>query len=62
MLRRRLGVAWGIGLDQVLVTCDDANVASIGVIEACGGRLESVVDIGHEGAAKRPTGSIARNP
>jgi predicted acetyltransferase len=28
----------------VLVTCDDSNAGSIAVIEACGGRLENVVE------------------
>jgi predicted acetyltransferase len=27
----------------VLVTCDDDNVGSIAVIEACGGQLDSVI-------------------
>jgi predicted acetyltransferase len=37
-----LDVARGIGLDQVLVTCDDDNAASARTIEACGGELEDV--------------------
>jgi predicted acetyltransferase len=28
----------------VLVTCDDSNIGSRAVIEACGGRLGNVVD------------------
>jgi predicted acetyltransferase len=31
------------GVDQVLVTCDDANVASALVITGCGGVFESLV-------------------
>lgn len=39
------------GVEEVLVTCADDNLASIGTIEACGGRLENV-EISAEG---RPT-------
>lgn len=31
-----------LGVDRVLVTCDDDNVASAGTIEGCGGVLEDV--------------------
>lgn len=40
MLLASLPVAGGLGIDEALVTCDDDNVASIRVIEACGGVLE----------------------
>lgn len=41
MLRALLPLAAkGFGLDRVLVTCDDDNVASRKVIEACGGVFE----------------------
>ncbi|MCF3965237.1 GNAT family N-acetyltransferase [Streptomyces fuscigenes] len=40
MLRGALPVARELGLDQVLVTCDAANVASRKVIEAVDGRFE----------------------
>jgi predicted acetyltransferase len=40
MLAAALPVAAGLGLDRVLVTCDDDNVASRRVIEANGGRFE----------------------
>jgi predicted acetyltransferase len=33
-----------LGLDRVLVTCDDGNVASARTVEANGGRLEGVRD------------------
>lgn len=38
MLREGLVRARLLGIDRVLVTCDDDNVASARVIEACGGR------------------------
>jgi predicted acetyltransferase len=42
ILRQALIVARAIGIDQVLITCDDDNVASIAVIEANGGKLDRV--------------------
>ncbi len=41
ILRQSLGVARRHGVDRALLTCDEANVASQRVIEACGGVLES---------------------
>jgi predicted acetyltransferase len=43
ILRQSLVIARASGVDRVLVTCDDDNIGSIAVIEACGGRLDSVV-------------------
>lgn len=45
ILRQSLIVARSIGIDRVLVTCDDDNVGSIKAIEACGGQLENTVAI-----------------
>ncbi len=42
MLRRSFGPARELGLERVLVTCDDDNVGSIKTIERCGGVLEDV--------------------
>lgn len=42
ILRQGLVVARSLGIDDVLVTCDIDNVASAGVIEACGGVFESI--------------------
>jgi predicted acetyltransferase len=42
ILRQALIVARSIGIDRVLVTTDDDNAASIAVIEANDGKLESV--------------------
>lgn len=39
ILRQSLVVARAVGVDRVLVTCDEDNVASRRVIEASGGRL-----------------------
>jgi predicted acetyltransferase len=43
ILRQSLIVARAIGVDRVLVTCDDDNLGSIAAIERCGGRLDSVI-------------------
>lgn len=43
ILRQSLVVARAIGVERVLVCCDDDNVASARVIERCGGVLEAVV-------------------
>jgi predicted acetyltransferase len=42
ILRHSLTVAHAIGLDRILITCDDTNLASRHIIEACGGIVESV--------------------
>lgn len=42
MLRAALPVAHGLGIPSVLVTCDEDNVASRKVIEACGGAYEDL--------------------
>jgi predicted acetyltransferase len=44
MLRRALLVSKDIGLNQVLITCNDDNIGSIQVIEKHGGVLENKVD------------------
>ena len=41
ILRQGLVIARALGVDQVMVTCDDDNIASSRVIERWGGRLES---------------------
>jgi predicted acetyltransferase len=49
ILRQSLIIARSLGVDRVLVTCDDSNLASATVIERCGGKLDSVAsgDDGH---------------
>jgi len=42
ILRQGLAIARDRGIDPVLVTCDDTNVASAAVIERAGGSLESI--------------------
>ena len=41
MLREALQVARDMGLDRVMVSCDEKNAASARVIEKCGGKYES---------------------
>lgn len=52
MLRQSVIVLRSLGVDRVLVTCDDDNVASVTVIERCGGVLESIITAG-DGEPKR---------
>ncbi|MEP7035516.1 MAG: GNAT family N-acetyltransferase [Actinomycetota bacterium] len=52
ILRQSLVVASSIGLERVLVTCDDDNVGSAKVIENCGGVLENVV-AGRDGSVPK---------
>jgi len=42
MLRQSLIIARSLGIDRVLITCDDDNAGSMKVIESCGGRLDSL--------------------
>ena len=44
ILRQSLVIARSEGVERVLVTCDDDNLASAAVIERCGGVLEDVVE------------------
>ncbi|MBF6216298.1 GNAT family N-acetyltransferase [Nocardia puris] len=41
ILRRSIVVARSTGIDRILLTCDDSNLGSRRIIEACGGVLES---------------------
>jgi predicted acetyltransferase len=43
ILRQSLVIARAHGVGRALVTCDDDNAGSIAVIEACGGRLDSII-------------------
>lgn len=42
ILRQSLVILRSLGIDRVLVTCDDDNLGSIKAIEACGGVLKDV--------------------
>ncbi len=53
MLRAALPIARGLGLPEVLLTCDDHNAASIRVIERCGGVLEATRRIAGSDVPKR---------
>jgi predicted acetyltransferase len=52
MLRQSVALMHADGVDRILVTCDDDNVASAGVIERGGGVFESIVE-GRSGIPKR---------
>jgi predicted acetyltransferase len=53
ILAQSLVIARGLGIDPVLVTCDDGNAGSAAVIEAGGGQLENVVEAGPGQPPKR---------
>lgn len=53
MLRGCLELCRDLGIDRALVTCDVDNVASAGVIEACGGIFEGIAAAGEDVAAKK---------
>jgi predicted acetyltransferase len=46
ILRQSLTIIRAMGVDRVLIFCDDDNTGSISVIERCGGRLDSVFSPG----------------
>lgn len=46
ILRQSLGFCTGLGLDRVLLTCDDGNLGSQIVIERNGGVLENILPPG----------------
>jgi len=52
MLRQSVAIMRADGVEAILVTCDDDNVASAGVIERGGGVYESTVE-GRSGVPKR---------
>lgn len=43
ILQQSLDIAASLGLSRVLITCDDDNLASIKLIESCGGVHEGVI-------------------
>ncbi len=51
ILELALPFAKTLGIDRVLVTCDDDNIGSVKIIESNGGVLENKVE--HEGKLKR---------
>lgn len=53
ILRQSLIVARSRGVDRVLITCDEPNVASARVIERCGGVYESTVPGSRDPLPKR---------
>lgn len=53
ILRQSLLIARDLGIDPVLVTCDEGNVASARTIERCGGVLENVVPVDGAPAKRR---------
>jgi predicted acetyltransferase len=44
ILRQSLVIARAVGIDRVLITCDEGNVASAAIIERCGGVFDSLIE------------------
>jgi predicted acetyltransferase len=57
MLKQGLGIARSMGLQRVLVTCDEDNIASRRTIEKCGGSYENSY-VGPEAPAPKRRYSI----
>jgi len=55
ILRRSLAVARDLGVGRVLVTCREDNVASLTVIERCGGRPDPEWPVTRNGPGDVPT-------
>jgi predicted acetyltransferase len=53
MLRQAIPICASLGIERALITCDEDNVASRKVIEACGGVFESIIDCPDSGVPKR---------
>lgn len=53
ILRQSLVIARAFGVERVLVTCDESNVASSSVIERCGGVLDADWSHSDEESPKR---------
>jgi predicted acetyltransferase len=53
ILRQSLIIVRAIGVERVLITCDEDNVGSAAVIERCGGVFEGFVDSSRGGPRKR---------
>ncbi len=53
ILRQSVALLAAEGVDKVLVTCDDDNIASAKTIEACGGVLEDIRPVEGESPKRR---------
>ena len=60
ILRQSLVIVRSVGVDRVLVTCDDDNVGSAAVIERGGGVFESLIEPAAGGTRSAGTGSTDR--
>jgi predicted acetyltransferase len=53
MLRQAIPVCASLGIPSALITCDEHNVGSRKVVEACGGVFEGTIDCQESGIPKR---------
>ncbi|MEO1290688.1 MAG: GNAT family N-acetyltransferase, partial [Chloroflexota bacterium] len=52
-LKLCLPIVWQMGIERVLITCDDDNIGSQKIIEANGGVLQDKVDNGRASLTRR---------
>ena len=53
MLRQAIPVCVSLGIERALITCDEHNVGSQKVVEACGGIFEGIIDCPELGVRKK---------
>jgi predicted acetyltransferase len=52
MLRQAIPICASLGIARALITCDQHNVGSRKVVEACGGRFEGIIECPDSGIPK----------
>ena len=53
MLRQAMPLCASLGIKRALITCDEHNIGSRKVVEACGGIFEGMIDCAESGIPKR---------
>jgi predicted acetyltransferase len=53
MLRQAIPICAALGIGRALITCDEHNIGSCKVVEACGGIFEGIIDCPESGVPKR---------
>lgn len=61
LLRQSLPIARALGIDRLLLTCDDRNVGSIRIIESCGGVFQDTRPRAEGGSTRRYWIDLARS-
>jgi predicted acetyltransferase len=53
MLRQAIPICESLGIEGALITCDEHNIGSRKVVEACGGVFEGIIKCAESGVPKR---------